>query len=678
MTKKTDAKPAIEKIITGKKIPAVKTITKRPTLNETTTKSNATAPTSTKTEKPKLTQGQKLLKSMTAQKAAKKALMKGVAATHVSFDDEGNEANVETVIQKTSPSPAKTINLKQTNKNRPAVKKPEPMKQKKRTVDDVEQDSIEEENGKVEVDSEKKSNKKPPKRAKKPKKSKVEIEELKKDNKQEEALAYVRLFVNDREAWKFKKVQQIWLLSNLYEIPEDEFDNVLEYIKDLQGSAREKTKQEAKDKIPVKETKAPATVGHTLTGYANVDAGNDDDFDAEKLLAQATAAPAPQNEETEQEDEEEKDSDEVKRAKIIIEVLSSTDSSTAQSSNRKSQYLVSLIAYITVANALEEVSSPGTMLLPVWNHPTEVADGAPAPQATACANSGQIALTYNEGPSDVTAKVLNGLKAAQAKANFFVNATWLYTQQYAMILQRAYNDGHFIGMTYRAPGDTSEGLTDEQIKTDVTNTAKIIETLIGVAPKYVRLHYSQPEDIRLENIIRSMGYTLVSYNLDTMDYNYKNNPEGISDLYKEIFAKQIDTYDSKGSFISVQYDIPDTGSWQAIYDVVRTINEAGYTMVRLDGCLNDKQPYKEHAGSTKFVSDKHSLGQADYKSGQITPEKPANTSSASTGVSADAAAAAAEEEEAIKKATGAAAILQTFKWLNIVFTVVALYCTWAF
>lgn len=36
----------------------------------------------------------------------------------------------------------------------------------------------------------------------------------------------------------------------------------------------------------------------------------------------------------------------------------------------------------------------GNMLLPVWNHPTEVVDGAPAPQATACATAGQIALTY--------------------------------------------------------------------------------------------------------------------------------------------------------------------------------------------------------------------------------------------------------------------------------------------
>lgn len=216
-----------------------------------------------------------------------------------------------------------------------------------------------------------------------------------------------------------------------------------------------------------------------------------------------------------------------------------------------------------------------------------------------------------------------------------------------MILQRAYNDGHLIGMTYRAPGDSSEGLTDQQIRDDVTNTAKVIETLIGVAPKYIRLHYSQPEDTRLENIVRDMGYTLIYYNLDTQDYNYKNNPKGLAELYKSTFEKQLDTYDSKGSFISVQYDIPDTGSWQAIYDTINEIDKAGYTMVRLDGCLNDKKPYKKckygvgmeidevahahdnftAATSKEFVSDKHSLGASSYKQGQKMVDEPPQVTS---------------------------------------------------
>lgn len=87
----------------------------------------------------------------------------------------------------------------------------------------------------------------------------------------------------------------------------------------------QKTKQEAKDKIPVKAAPAPVAVSNTLTGYANVNTGNDDDdFDAEKLLAQATAAPVVQQEESSDDDEKEgeEESDEVKRARLILETLS--------------------------------------------------------------------------------------------------------------------------------------------------------------------------------------------------------------------------------------------------------------------------------------------------------------------------------------------------------------------
>ncbi|KAI7876477.1 uncharacterized protein EV154DRAFT_486481 [Mucor mucedo] len=310
--KQVEKKTVVKKTVVAK-VPAVKkTIEKKtPAVKKTNAKTVVKADDKTKTAeaakdtKPKLTQGQKLLKSMTAQKAARKALMKGVATTHVSFDDEGNEAKVETVIQKTE-TPAVT---RKTNKSRPAVKKPAPKKRKAgEEVGEEEELLLVEEKVEKKVDD----NKKPPKKAKKAKKSKIEIEETKKDSKQEEALAYVRTFVNDRDAWKFKKVQQIWLLSNLYEIPEEDFSNVLEYLKDLQGSAREKAKKEAQEKLPQKEE----VKSNTLTGYANV-AGNDDDFDAEKLLAQASMAPVVVEEEIEDEDE----TAEIKRAKLIINVL---------------------------------------------------------------------------------------------------------------------------------------------------------------------------------------------------------------------------------------------------------------------------------------------------------------------------------------------------------------------
>lgn len=209
--------PAVVKKITTaiqKKKPAVST---KAIKTEATTATNEDAASKTQ----KLTQGQKLLKAMTAQKAAKKALMKGVKTTHVSFDEDGNEATVETVIKKTEPPvAAKEKTTTTANKNRPAMKKPEPKKRKAEDMEDKE--------GGEKKEEKKDSNKKPPKKAKKPKKSKAQVAEEKKDSKQEEALNYVRLFVNDRDNWKFKKVQQIWLLSNLYEVSQEK--KVFEFL----------------------------------------------------------------------------------------------------------------------------------------------------------------------------------------------------------------------------------------------------------------------------------------------------------------------------------------------------------------------------------------------------------------------------------------------------------------
>ncbi|KAI9491444.1 hypothetical protein BDB00DRAFT_767037 [Zychaea mexicana] len=240
----------------------------------------------------------------------------------------------------------------------------------------------------------------------------------------------------------------------------------------------------------------------------------------------------------------------------------------------------------------------------------------PVPQVTGCRTHGQIALTYSEGPSDATAKIVRQLNNAQVRANFFINTTWLYTQQYAMVVQNMYNAGHLIGMTYRAPQhEDGSSYTDGEIRQDVINSAKMVETLIHVAPKYVRLHYSDPEDTRTENIIKDLGFVLVDHNLDSMDYLHKTGPK-IQSVYRNAFIRQKDTYDAKGSFISVQYDIPGSGSLAAVPFIIQTIDEEGYTAVRMDGCLNDPEPYKSSADSLEYVSDKFSFNTTGYKQGQ--------------------------------------------------------------
>ncbi|KAI8578313.1 hypothetical protein K450DRAFT_272927 [Umbelopsis ramanniana AG] len=242
----------------------------------------------------------------------------------------------------------------------------------------------------------------------------------------------------------------------------------------------------------------------------------------------------------------------------------------------------------------------------------------PVPLMTACGTQGQIAVTYSEGPSDATARIVKQLNAANAKVTFFVNATWLYSQQYAMVVQNTYNAGHFIGMTYRVKNDDSSTLSEDEIRNDIINDARVIQSLINVAPKYVRLHYTNVEDTKTENILKELGMVLVGYNLDSQDYSKSAKTQ---DVYKTAFQKQKETYDAKGSFISIQYDIPDTSSLESLSYILNTINDEGYTMVRMDGCLNDPKPYRKDAASNEYVSDKFTFNTTGYKEGQTPMQR---------------------------------------------------------
>ncbi|ORZ21874.1 hypothetical protein BCR41DRAFT_284358, partial [Lobosporangium transversale] len=214
---------------------------------------------------------------------------------------------------------------------------------------------------------------------------------------------------------------------------------------------------------------------------------------------------------------------------------------------------------------------------------------------TKCETPGQIALTFSEGPSEATTQMLEILKEAKARVTFFTNATWLDYMQYAGVARRAYNDGHLIGMTYRVPNDSSKDMTDAELRADIAKHATKIHELIGKYPKYVRLHETGAKDRKLESTLRDMGYTLVGFNLDEADYKFNTREQAsqIAAIYESTFKKQADAYGRKASYVVVGYDIPASGAAAALPEIISTVIRNEYDMVRLDGCTNDKQPYKK-------------------------------------------------------------------------------------
>jgi len=216
-------------------------------------------------------------------------------------------------------------------------------------------------------------------------------------------------------------------------------------------------------------------------------------------------------------------------------------------------------------------------------------------------------------------EMLETLKEAKATVTFFTNATWLQYMQYAGVTRHAYLDGHLIGMTYRLPSDTSTGRTDAELKEDIGRASRTIQDLIGVYPKYMKIHESNLKDPRLLNLVKSMGYTLVGFNMDEYDYKYNTAQTSaqIAEVYNAMFTKQMDAYGRKASYVVAGYDVPSTGAAAGLPRVVNSIQAHGYDMVRLDGCTNDKTPYKKDPIlNNGFVGDLKSFGAKEYKHGQ--------------------------------------------------------------
>ena len=102
---------------------------------------------------------------------------------------------------------------------------------------------------------------------------------------------------------------------------------------------------------------------------------------------------------------------------------------------------------------------------------------------TNCLNANQLALTYDDGPTTLTNKLLDQLKAQNVKATFFVVGSRVINNP--DILLRAYNEGHEIAIhTWSHPAQTT--ITNDQIVAEIVWNAKIIKDVIGVTPRVMR------------------------------------------------------------------------------------------------------------------------------------------------------------------------------------------------
>jgi peptidoglycan/xylan/chitin deacetylase (PgdA/CDA1 family) len=136
-----------------------------------------------------------------------------------------------------------------------------------------------------------------------------------------------------------------------------------------------------------------------------------------------------------------------------------------------------------------------------------------------------LALTFDDGPGDCTAPILDLLGEHAARATFFVLGR--YADERPELVARARAEGHELGNhTYDHP-DAAHVKDDAELRGQLARTSAAIRLAAGVEPRLVRPPYGK-EPCRLGRLAAELGLEpTVLWSVQSWDWESPAEQDGV-------------------------------------------------------------------------------------------------------------------------------------------------------
>ncbi|KAI1456730.1 hypothetical protein F4805DRAFT_475668 [Annulohypoxylon moriforme] len=213
-----------------------------------------------------------------------------------------------------------------------------------------------------------------------------------------------------------------------------------------------------------------------------------------------------------------------------------------------------------------------------------------------CNNPGEIALTFNEGPSEYTQLILDELDRYDFKATFFmtgVNTSSSANARHTHIddpqtgwpdlLSRIHESGHqFASHTYTHA--RLDGISANEVVNEMVYNEMAFRNAINLIPMYMRPPYGVWRDPAVREQLDGLGYHVILHNIDTLDYE-NDSEEGIQKSI-DIFNDEV-RWDGNGKYIVQMQDVRKWTALKLVPAILKTMSERGYKGVTVGECLED-------------------------------------------------------------------------------------------
>ena len=195
-----------------------------------------------------------------------------------------------------------------------------------------------------------------------------------------------------------------------------------------------------------------------------------------------------------------------------------------------------------------------------------------------------VYLTFDDGPSENTEKVLKILKKYNAKATFFVTGN---NQKYNNSIKKAYDQGNTIALhTYTHDYKTVYASTEAYFN-DLNQIRDMVKNITGKAPKYIRFpggssnmvsaNYSVGIMSQLVNMVHEQGY-------EYFDWNCSSADAASNTVDKQTIINSATSSNENQIMILFHDSSPKTTTVEALPDIIKYYQKLGYVF---EGISND-------------------------------------------------------------------------------------------
>lgn len=193
-------------------------------------------------------------------------------------------------------------------------------------------------------------------------------------------------------------------------------------------------------------------------------------------------------------------------------------------------------------------------------------------------DSNKIALTFDDGPSEVTSdQVLDLLKTNGIKATFFLLGQ--NVSKYPQVVQRIVDEGHVVaGHSWSHP--RMDKLLPERIDKEIAATEQAIFQVTGCNIALFRPPYGAVNRETLDSLKQS-GYTVITWSVDSLDWKY---PHELNQVRYSTLK------DVKGGAILLFHTMagkkPSKVIDKLLPELIQTLQSQGYEFVTVDELLS--------------------------------------------------------------------------------------------